>query len=154
MGLANRAAAIVVGKRGTATVSWHELLGSAAMRDVLAEAKAKFDVVLFDTPPLLAVTDAAVLSTMVDGTILVIRMGSTAREAVRRALAQLRAVRVRVLGALLNDVSMKAGGYYGGYGYTYYAYYGSESDGNGKGKLGVMGRLRELAGRANGDRSG
>ena len=124
-----------------------ELLGSAAMRDVLAEAKATFDVVLFDSPPLLAVTDAAVLSTMVDGAILVIRMGSTAREAARRALSQLRAVHARVLGSLLNDVSAKSGGY-GGYGYTYYAYYGSDSAGNGSGNgRNVFGRLRDLAGK-------
>ena len=121
-----------------------ELLGSTAMRDILAEAKASFDIVLFDSPPLLAVTDAAVLSTMVDGAILVIRMGSTAREAARRALSQLRAVHARVLGSLLNDVSAKSGGY-GGYGYTYYAYYGSEANGNGTGRN-VLGRLRDLAG--------
>jgi polysaccharide biosynthesis transport protein len=124
-----------------------ELLGSPAMRDILAEAKEKFDVVLFDSPPLLAVTDAAVLSTMVDGTVLVVRMGSTAREAARLAIARLRQVHARVLGALLNDVHMRGPGYYGGYGYQYYAYYGSEANGNGNGKpQGMMGRIRELTG--------
>jgi polysaccharide biosynthesis transport protein len=124
-----------------------ELLGSPAMREILAEAKEKFDVVLFDSPPLLAVTDAAVLSTMVDGTVLVVRMGSTAREAARLAIARLRQVHARVLGALLNDVHMRGPGYYGGYGYQYYAYYGSEANGNGNGKpQGMMGRIRELTG--------
>jgi capsular exopolysaccharide synthesis family protein len=125
-----------------------ELLGSPAMRDILAEAKTKFDVVLFDSPPLLAVTDAAVLSTMVDGTVLVVRMGSTAREAARLAIAKLRQVHARVLGALLNDVQIRGPGYYGGYGYEYYAYYGSEANGNGgpHKPQGVMGRLRELTG--------
>lgn len=126
-----------------------ELLGSPAMREILAEAKEKFDVVLFDSPPLLAVTDAAVLSTMVDGTVLVVRMGSTAREAARLAIARLRQVHARILGALLNDVHMRGPGYYGGYGYQYYAYYGSEASGNGKGNgkpQGVMGRIRELTG--------
>jgi len=120
-----------------------ELLGSAAMRAVLTEAKERFDVVLFDSPPLLAVTDAAVLATMVDGTVLVVRMGSTARQAVRRALAQLQAVRGRVLGSVMNDVDLRRSSYYGGYGYAYYAYYGSEANGNGHGH-GVMDRLRRI----------
>ncbi|HKG93432.1 MAG TPA: polysaccharide biosynthesis tyrosine autokinase [Gemmatimonadaceae bacterium] len=127
-----------------------ELLGSPAMREVLRAAKDQFDVILFDSPPLLAVTDAAVLSTMVDGTILVVRLGSTAREAVRRAISDLRRVHGRVLGVLMNDVSAKAGAYYGGYGYYYYyryAYYGSEGgNGNGNGNGGVMGRLRRMVG--------
>ena len=122
-----------------------ELLGSSAMREILAEAKTKFDVILFDSPPLLAVTDAAVLSTLVDGTVLVVRMGSTAREAARLAIARLRQVHARVLGALLNDVRMRGPGYYGGYGYQYYAYYGSEANGNGK-PQGMMGKFRELTG--------
>ena len=100
-----------------------ELLGSDKMRAVLAEARQTFDVILFDSPPLLAVTDAAVLSTMVDGAILVVRVGSTRREAVRRAAANLRAVHSRVLGAVLNDIDSSAGGYYGGYGYYAYAYH-------------------------------
>jgi succinoglycan biosynthesis transport protein ExoP len=124
-----------------------ELLGSSAMRDVLADAREKFDIILFDSPPLLAVTDAAVLSTMADGTVLVVRMGSTAREAARLAIAKLRQVHARVLGALLNDVRIRGPGYYGGYGYQYYAYYGSEAKGNGNGRPGgVMHRLRELTG--------
>ena len=121
-----------------------ELLGSSAMRKVLAEARDQFDVILFDSPPLLAVTDAAVLSTMVDGTVIVVRMGSTARQAVRRALGQLHAVHGRVLGAVMNDVDLRKSSYYGGYGYAYYAYYGSEANGNGH-PNGVMGRLRRIA---------
>ena len=120
-----------------------ELLGSSAMANVIREANEQFDVVLFDSPPLLAVTDAAVLSTMVDGTILVVRMGSTARQAVRRALGQLHAVHARVLGTVMNDVDLRRSSYYGGYGYAYYAYYGSEANGNGNGG-GVMNRIRRI----------
>ena len=123
-----------------------ELLGSNAMANVIREAREQFDVVLFDSPPLLAVTDAAVLSTMVDGTILVVRMGATARQAVRRALGQLHAVHARVLGAVMNDVDLRKSSYYGGYGYAYYAYYGSEANGNGASN-GIVGRLRKLTGR-------
>lgn len=125
-----------------------ELLGSPAMQNVLHDAQGMFDIVLFDTPPLLAVTDAAVLSTMVDGTILVVRMGSTTRDAVRQAAMRLRNVRARVLGAVLNDMSQKAGSYYGGYGaYTYYAYYGS-GNGDENGRRGLLGRIRQLTGRS------
>ena len=123
-----------------------ELLGSNAMANVIREAREQFDVVLFDSPPLLAVTDAAVLSTMVDGTILVVRMGSTARQAVRRALGQLHAVHARVLGAVMNDVDLRKSAYYGGYGYAYYAYYGTEANGNGKAD-GIVGRLRRITSR-------
>lgn len=125
-----------------------ELLGSPAMRETLRAAKEQFDVVLFDSPPLLAVTDAAVLSTLVDGTILVVRTASTAREAVRRALSQLRAVHGRILGAVLNDVDVRGTGYYGGYGYYYYSY-GPEANGDGNGrKAGLVSRVRKLAARA------
>ena len=126
-----------------------ELLGSEGMRRLIAEARESFDAVLFDTPPLLAVTDAAVLSTRVDGTVLVVRMGKTAREAVRRALLTLRAVHPRILGAVLNDVDFRSGSYYGGYGYYYYAYHyhaDTPSNGNGRRGSGMIDRLRGLAG--------
>jgi len=123
-----------------------ELLGSDRMREVLAEARETFDVVLFDSPPLLAVTDAAVLSTMVDGVILVVRVGSTSREAVRRAAAHLRTVHSRILGAVLNDIDASRGGYYGGYGYYYYAYQTPDGDAT-RGKRSVVDRMRHLAGR-------
>jgi tyrosine-protein kinase Etk/Wzc len=117
-----------------------ELLGSAAMRDSLREAQEMFDIVLLDSPPLLAVTDAAVLSTMVDGAVLVVRMGRTQRTSVRRAIGQLRAVHGHLVGAVLNDVDFRQGGY-GGYGYYYYYYYGQDGRGNGAG--GVLGRVRQ-----------
>jgi capsular exopolysaccharide synthesis family protein len=127
-----------------------ELLGSPAMRETLRTARHQFDIVLFDSPPLLAVTDAAVLSTLVDGTILVVRTSSTAREAVRRALSQLRAVNGRILGAVLNDVDVRGRGYYGGYGYYYYSY-GPDGHGDGNGRpTGFVDRVRKLAGRGAG----
>jgi tyrosine-protein kinase Etk/Wzc len=120
-----------------------ELLGSRAMREVLRGAAEQFDVVLLDSPPLLAVTDAAVLSTIAQGTILVVRMGATARQAVRRAFGQLQAVHARVTGVVVNDVDLKRSSYYGGYGYYYYSYYGSETNGNGH-RSGVLNRLRRI----------
>ena len=108
-----------------------ELLGSPTMRDILEEAKGAFDMIVIDSPPVLAVTDASVLSSLVDGTIVVIRVGRTARDAVRRAVAQLRVVNGRVLGAVLNDVDFGSGVYYGGYGYYYQKFYGDDSEGGG-----------------------
>jgi tyrosine-protein kinase Etk/Wzc len=123
-----------------------ELLGSQAMRDTLREAREAFDFVLLDSPPLLAVTDAAVLSTMVDGAILVVRMGSTARTSVRRAQSQLHTVHGRLVGAVLNDVDFRAGLYGGGYGYYYYYYYGQ--DGHRNGASGVLDRVQQWTRRA------
>jgi capsular exopolysaccharide synthesis family protein len=122
-----------------------ELLGSSAMKEVLREAQGEFDVVLIDSPPLLAVTDAAVLSTMADGAILVIRVGATAKTAVRRAVAQLQTVHGRIVGAVLNDVDLRSGAFSGSYGYYYYYYYG-EGARNGRG--GPFDRIRERLSRA------
>ena len=117
-----------------------ELLGSTAMRDLIREASEEFDVVLIDSPPLLAVTDAAVISTMADGAIVVIRMGATTRAALKRTAGQLEAVEGRLLGAVLNDVDFRQAGYGGYYGYYYY-YYHHDADGNGKAH-GVVNRIK------------
>jgi capsular exopolysaccharide synthesis family protein len=127
-----------------------ELLGSSRMQEILHEAKARFDVVLLDSPPLLAVTDAAVLATMVDGVVLVIRTERTKRDAVRRALGHVRSVRGRLLGAVLNDVDMRSGAYYGSYGHYYYSYYGSERRTGSDARKAVR-RLRQLVGGRSGN---
>ncbi|MDB4907312.1 MAG: hypothetical protein JWO05_2096 [Gemmatimonadetes bacterium] len=121
-----------------------ELLGSPAMRRVIEQATTDFDIVLFDSPPLLAVTDAAVLSTMVDGSLLVARVGATQRRALSRALSQLRAVHGRILGGVLNDVTAAVSAYYGGYGYYYY--YSSGNEAPTGPPPSVFARLRKLAG--------
>jgi tyrosine-protein kinase Etk/Wzc len=124
-----------------------ELLGSQAMRDVLRQAREQFDVVLLDSPPLLAVTDAAVLSTMVDGAILVVRTGATPRPSVRRAVSQLQTVHGRLVGTVLNDVDFRSGLYGGGYGYYYYQYYGQDGHRNGS-NGGLLGSVRQWARRS------
>jgi capsular exopolysaccharide synthesis family protein len=101
-----------------------ELLGSAQMRALIDLAKQSFDIVLVDSPPVLAVTDAAVLSTVADGSVIVIRLGVTTREAVRRSVSQLRVVNGRILGAVLNAVDFRGPSYQGGYGYYYERFYG------------------------------
>ena len=92
-----------------------EILGSRRMEEIIAALKARADVVLFDAPPAIAVTDAAVLGTKVDGVLLVIRAGKTRREHAQRAQELLERVKVRVVGAVLNNAppDQSLGGYYG-----------------------------------------
>jgi capsular exopolysaccharide synthesis family protein len=97
-----------------------ELLGSRAMKNML-DTLAKDAVVLIDAPPLLPVTDAAVLSRAADGAILVIRTGRTTQEQLDQSLGNLVKVKGRVLGAVLNYVPVK-----GRDAYSYYGTYSSE----------------------------
>ena len=92
-----------------------ELLGSAAMNETLRELESRFDVVIIDAPPLLPVTDAAVLSTIVGGTVVVVGAGLVNRDHLARALQSLDAVKGRVLGLVLNRLPTK-----GSDAYSYY----------------------------------
>lgn len=97
-----------------------ELLGSANMEQLVADLSERYDYVLIDAPPLLPVTDAAVLSTLVDGALVVVGAGVAQREHVRRALESLEAVNGSVLGLILNRVKVKdLGSGYGTYEYDY-----------------------------------
>jgi capsular exopolysaccharide synthesis family protein len=97
-----------------------ELLGARSMADVLAELEEQFDLVIIDAPPLLPVTDAAVLASLTSGTLLVVRYGKTRREQVRRAVEALRAVDARIYGIVLNMAPAKGpDAYYYGYAYRY-----------------------------------
>ncbi len=84
-----------------------ELLGSKGMADLIELLQARFDIVLIDAPPLLPVTDAAVLATRAEGVLLVARVGRTSREQLRRAAEALRAVDARMVGTVLNMVPTK-----------------------------------------------
>ena len=81
-----------------------QLLGSHAMVRVLDMLRNAADVVLFDAPPVLAVTDATLLATRMDGVVLVVDAGATRRDLARRARAQLEKVNARLLGVVLNNV--------------------------------------------------
>ena len=81
-----------------------ELLGSRRMEEIIAALLEQADVVLFDAPPVVAVTDAAVLAAKVDGVLLVINAGGTKRDYVRAAKARLEKVKANLLGAVLNNV--------------------------------------------------
>ncbi|MDQ4501643.1 polysaccharide biosynthesis tyrosine autokinase [Sinomonas sp. ASV322] len=110
-----------------------ELLGSRAMGHLL-ESLSQRAVVLVDTPPLLPVTDAAVLSRVADGTLVVARARKTTTDSLDRALRNLARVRGRMLGVILNCVATKGPD---NYSYGYYGTYTSGRGGKGKARRGT-----------------
>ncbi|MFT8937089.1 MAG: CpsD/CapB family tyrosine-protein kinase [Liquorilactobacillus sp.] len=98
-----------------------ELLNSKRMDLLIKALSEQLDLVIYDAPPLLSVTDAQVLSTKVEGTILVTRQNTTEKEAVKHAVDLLKHVNANVIGSIYNDVHEEGGsGYYGYYGDGYY----------------------------------
>ncbi|MEP6667488.1 MAG: polysaccharide biosynthesis tyrosine autokinase, partial [Nocardioidaceae bacterium] len=96
-----------------------ELLGSEGMRKTLARLTEGYDLILVDSPPLLAASDAAILATMVDGVILVLRAGGTEKAAAQQAVDQLNSLGARVVGAVLNDPNSQVAKYGAYYNYQY-----------------------------------
>jgi non-specific protein-tyrosine kinase len=90
-----------------------ELMGSRRMTEVIVALAEWADQIFFDTPPVVAVTDAAVLATKVDGVLLVISAGKTRREYARTAVQRLEQVNARLVGTVLTNV--QAGGSFSGY---------------------------------------
>jgi capsular exopolysaccharide synthesis family protein len=94
-----------------------ELLGSSGLDLLLdRERLSRFDHVLFDSPPLVSVTDSIILSARTDSTIVVVRAGTTSREALSHGIRRLQHTRTSVTGAVLNAVSEQTGYYYSSYG--------------------------------------
>lgn len=96
-----------------------EILESTLMEKFCKEVRDKFDIVIFDTPPSMTVTDAIVLSKNIDGVIITIKSGSTVKNTVKRCISQFTSSRCEILGAIVNYVDIVKGGYY----YHYYAHY-------------------------------
>lgn len=86
-----------------------DVLGSGKMEQVIEAFKERADVILFDAPPVVAVTDAAVLGTKVDGVLLVVAAGRTRREHAERAKELLERVNVRIIGAVLSEARQATG---------------------------------------------
>jgi polysaccharide biosynthesis transport protein len=114
-----------------------ELLHSERFLAIVKELDANFDLVMFDSPPLGAVTDAAILARLAEATLLVAKAGRTSRFALARARRQVSIDRsVNVLGCVLNDISLsrqREYGYYSYYYYSRYGYYGRPEEQAGKG---------------------
>ncbi len=115
-----------------------ELLGSGRARDFFGHLAQQADIVLFDSPPAVALSDAVILGAQLDGVLLVVEAGRTRREVARRALEALRKVHARVIGVALNRMPVNKEGYYYYYYYQHYDGYAYGSDekpnGNGNGR--------------------
>jgi capsular exopolysaccharide synthesis family protein len=88
-----------------------ELISSESMKDLLRSLAERFDYVLIDSPPLFTVSDPIILSTLVDGVILVVKSGQSKSELVRRACQDLASVGARLLGVTLNNLNLRKDGY-------------------------------------------
>jgi polysaccharide biosynthesis transport protein len=111
-----------------------ELLHTQSFINIFNSLKTRYDRVIFDTPPVGAVTDPVILSALVDGTVLVVKSGKTTRQIGRQAVKSLEDANGRLLGVILNDVELakkKYGYYYSKY-YRYGSYYGGQYGGYGE----------------------
>jgi polysaccharide biosynthesis transport protein len=110
---------------GPAPPSPADLLHSAKFKKLLADLSDRFDRVVIDSPPIVPVTDAAIMSTQVDGTVFVVRAFQTSRQMIRQGLRSLRDVDSPVVGVVLNAVNLNRGEY----SYSYHYYYHREAYG-------------------------
>jgi len=101
-----------------------ELLASDRMKHMIDEVRGKFAFVIFDSPPVMAVTDSIVLAASADGVVLCVHGGQTPRDLVQRAAERLRQANIRVLGAILNNLDLEQYGY--SFKKSYYDYYDTD----------------------------
>jgi capsular exopolysaccharide synthesis family protein len=99
-----------------------ELISSDLMKSLLVALKKEYDVILFDAPPVMAVTDAVVLSKLIDQFILVVRFGNTDKDSINHTLAALSNVNQSLTGVVFNDLNRKNSYYSKNY-YSYHDYY-------------------------------
>lgn len=96
-----------------------ELLGSAKMKNFVESLKTEYDFVILDTPPVILVTDALILSQYADGCLLVVSAGETNKDAVLKAKKLLENVNSNILGIVMNKLDITKNRYYGYYNYYY-----------------------------------
>ena len=106
-----------------------ELLGSERMREFLDLAKSRFGRIIIDSPPLMSVTDAAILSTQAEGVLLVVKAESVPRKAAMDARDQLLEVNATLLGVVFNNIQTQRNGYFYNSYYRYHSYYTGKDDG-------------------------
>lgn len=97
---------------GTIPLNPSEVLSSQRMKKFLQEAVNEYDYIILDTPPVIAVTDAQILSTMVEGVLMVINSTVTSKEACKKAKSLLKAVNANIIGVVLNKVKREKKSYY------------------------------------------
>jgi succinoglycan biosynthesis transport protein ExoP len=132
-----------------------ELLNSKRMRDLLAKVKDRFDTVLIDTPPVLAVIDPVIVSSLADCTVFIVQAGKTTRRALSKAVSEVRKAKAEIVGIVFNEVKLGRQGlgtpYYHYYQYEYSASQeipradrkGVETKGPAKGQTGPAPRMEE-----------
>jgi len=103
-----------------------EILISHHMKELIEKARTRYERIIIDSPPITAVTDAAIVANMVDGVVIVIRANDTHREIIKNGIAHLRSINAHILGAVLNGVEMGRDSYY--YYQYYYYYYGEDGE--------------------------
>ncbi|NLF26221.1 MAG: polysaccharide biosynthesis tyrosine autokinase [Deltaproteobacteria bacterium] len=118
---------LVVIAAGSAAPNPAELVGSSKMRELLLRLRDTYDYVLLDSPPVLTVSDAIMLSAMVDGVVFVVRSTDTERKSALRGLELLRQVQARVLGVVLNAFNSESSPGDYGYAYGYADGYGAQN---------------------------
>ncbi len=101
-----------------------ELLGSKVMANLIAGLRQDYDFIFVDTPPVFAVTDAALLSSLADATVLILRYGEAQRHVAQRSVELLRRSGAKFLGVVINAVNFRSPEYAEYYGNKYYDYYG------------------------------
>ena len=105
-----------------------ELLGSEQMRNLLEAASSTFRYVIIDSPPIASFTDGVLISSIVDGVLLVVQGGRTSRQVVRRTRQMLQEIGAKIIGVVLNKVDVSSPGYYYQQDYKPYSY--TETNGN------------------------
>lgn len=108
-----------------------ELISSNKMKELLNVLGERYDYIFIDSPPLITVTDPVILSTLVDGVILVTKSGKSKSDLLRRASQDLCGVGAKILGVVLNDLDIKREGYDYYYYYRYYSDYTDHGKANG-----------------------
>lgn len=127
---------------GTLSPNPAELLSSKRMKSLIAELKENFDTVIIDSPPVVSVADATIISSLVDGTILVFRSGFVPRHLCLHAKDALESVHAKVIGCVLNGVQTQHQPYHY---YDYYRQYGRYHEEEEEEKLGGEGELSPLS---------
>jgi capsular exopolysaccharide synthesis family protein len=106
-----------------------ELLGSEQMRNLLEGASGSFKYIIIDSPPVTSFTDGVLISSLVDGVLLVVHGGKTSRQVVKRTRQMLQEIGARIIGVVLNQIDLRSQEYYY-YHQDYKGYYSSETNGS------------------------
>jgi len=129
---------------GTVPPNPAELMSTDKINEIISEARAEYDLVLWDAPPVLSATDAAILASRMEGVVLVYRVGKVGRNTLKRAKAQLDNVKAKVIGVVLNGLKAEISPDFTRQDYyTYHSYYGDE--GQKRKKETLRGRLTAIS---------